>query len=177
MVSTQNIIQDKDSHKEIQMRAPDPQDGAEVYRLIERCPPLDCNSIYCNLLQTSHHSATSVTAWLGDYLVGFVSAYLVPERSDTLFIWQVAVDPKARGQRLGKAMINHLLSREACAHITAIETTITESNTASWSMFKRLAESLGSDTKVSTMFDKNIHFQGSHDTEYLVHIPLRKPSH
>jgi L-2,4-diaminobutyric acid acetyltransferase len=160
------------------LRPPNPNDGASVFRLIGRCPPLDTNSMYCNLLQCTHFAGTSVAAVqtvnTNEELVGFISAYQIPEREDTLFIWQVAVDERARGIGLAGNMLKHILDRPQCDRITYLETTITESNKASWSLFRSLAKKLQTTLDRSVMFDRNKHLAGEHDTEYLARIgPLK----
>ena len=141
-----------------------------VNRLIAASPPLDTNSIYCNLLQCTYFSSTSIIAKNGDKCLGFVSAYLVPERSDTLFIWQIAVSEAARGQGLGKKMLRSLLSSKACQSVHFIETTITKSNRASWGLFKSLAGDLNADFEESLLFDRVEHFEKLHDSENLLRI-------
>ena len=156
------------------LRPPTPNDGAPVFRLIGRCPPLDINSMYCNLLQCTHFAGTSVvavqTANTNDELVGIISAYLIPEHEDTLFIWQVAVDECARGIGLAGNMLEHILDRPQCSQITYLETTITESNKASWALFESLANKLGASLEKSVMFDCAKHLAGEHDTEFLARI-------
>jgi len=159
----------------IELQIPTAEDGMSVYELVQNCPPLDTNSAYCNLLQCSHFADTSVAAVLyGDdgqgQLVGFISGYILPGKPDTLFIWQVAVSDKARGQGLASKMIQHILQRPNCAQISFIETTITESNGASWALFERAAQSLNTELNRSVMFEKQTHFKGEHDTEMLVRI-------
>lgn len=152
------------------MRPPTATDGAAVNALIERCPPLDTNSAYCNLLQCSHFSGTSVIAESNGTPVGFISAYLIPERSDTLFIWQVAICESARAQGLASRMLASLLTRGNLSQVEYIETTITEQNAASWSLFKRFAKTNNCHLVTETLFDKTIHFGGQHDSEILVKI-------
>jgi L-2,4-diaminobutyric acid acetyltransferase len=156
------------------LRPPDAKDGEAVHRLIATCPPLDPNSIYCNLLQCSHFADTSVAAELEGELLGFISGYLIPERTDTLFIWQVAVSEKARGQGLAGKMLQHIINRPRRESVRYIETTITESNTASWSLFEHLAKKLSTRLDRSAMFDRKLHFADKHDSEILVRIgPLK----
>ena len=156
------------------LRPPTPNDGASAFRLIGRCPPLDTNSMYCNLLQCTHFAGTSVTAVrtvnTNEELVGFISAYLIPDREDTLFIWQVAVDERARGTGLAGSMLKHILDRSQCSQISHLETTITESNKASWALFESLANKLQTTLHKSVMFDRDLHLAGEHDTEFLVRI-------
>jgi L-2,4-diaminobutyric acid acetyltransferase len=154
----------------ISLRVPTLEDGMSVFRLIHRCPPLDTNSSYCNLLQCGHFSATSVAASSADELVGFISGYIVPERQDTLFIWQVAVDESARGCGLASKMLLHILNRPSCHGIRYLETTITQDNQPSWGLFTRLAKRLDVELRSSPWLDKQVHFDGQHDSESLVRI-------
>jgi len=162
------------SQSQAVLRPPTPNDGASVFRLIGRCPPLDTNSIYCNLLQCTHFAGTSVTALqtfdTHEEMVGFISAYLEPEREDTLFVWQVAVDERARGTGLAGSMLKHILDRPQCRHVRYLETTITESNHASWGVFNSLAKKLDTMLDKSVMFDRDKHLAGEHDTEFLARI-------
>lgn len=152
------------------MKQPSLDDGMEVFRLIENCPPLDTNSSYCNLLQCTHFASTSVAAQMNGEIVGFISSYVLPEQPDTLFIWQVAVAEQARGIGLASQMLTEILSRPHCENISYIETTITLDNRASWALFKRLAHTISADFQSSGWMDKEAHFAGQHDSESLVRI-------
>ena len=155
---------------QITLRAPQPQDGAALHKLVAECPPLDENSLYCNLLQTTHFGDTCVAAEQAGQLVGFISAYLIPGRPDTLFVWQVAVGARARGQGLATRMLDDLLSRPACGDITHLETTVTASNDASWALFEGFARQHGAILRRSTLFDQNTDFDGAHESEILARI-------
>ena len=156
--------------KAIVLRYPSAEDGAQLFQLIEQCPPLDMNSMYCNLLQCSHFAGTSIAAEQEGCLVGFVSGYIKPSDPSTLFIWQVAVGEKARGQGLARKMVMALLQRPECIAVNKIETTITPDNEASWGLFTSIAKNRQAELKKSVMFDQHKHFAGVHQTEYLVQI-------
>jgi len=141
-----------------------------VFHLIGSCPPLDTNSSYCNLLQCSHFASTSVATERDGELVGFISAYAIPERPDTLFVWQIAVSGQARGVGLASRMLNHILSRPKCEQFRYLETTITEDNQASWALFKSFAKAQEADFQSTAWMDKDLHFAGQHDSEVLVCI-------
>ena len=158
------------SSQSIDLRVPALSDGMPIFRLIQRCPPLDTNSSYCNFLQSGHFFNTSVAADLDGKLVGFISGYRLPERSDTLFIWQVAVDEAARGLGLASKMLTHILDRPSCRGISHLETTITQENEPSWRLFKGLARNMNASLQSSVWLDKKIHFDGQHDSELLVRI-------
>ena len=155
------------------LREPGPDDGPAVFDLVARCPPLDPNSRYCNLLQCSHFAATSIIAPAdvgGHAALGFVSGYRIPARPDTLFIWQVAVDAAARGLGLGSRLLEGLLARPALADIRFLETTITPDNRASWALFERLAERLAAVVATGPLFESQRHFAGRHPDEIQLRI-------
>ena len=154
----------------LELRPPRPEDGMSVFQLVAQCPPLDPNSIYCNLLQCSHFADTSVAAVCQGELVGFVSGYLVPDRPDTLFVWQVAVGAMARGQGLATQMLRNILKRPQCNQVSYVETTITSSNRASWALFEGLAKKFNTELASSLLFDRGKHFDGGHDSEMLVRV-------
>ncbi|MCO5785000.1 diaminobutyrate acetyltransferase [Pseudomonas sp. G11-1] len=150
------------------LRRPVATDGHALNQLIERCPPLDTNSVYCNLLQCSHFSATSIAADnLQGELVGFISGYRPPERPDTLFVWQVAVDSSMRGQGLGIAMLMGLLERTAAEGVRWLETTISPGNSASEALFAKAFRQLDVTASTEVLFSRANHFNGQHDDEVL----------
>lgn len=161
------------------LRPPRAADGGAVHDLIARCPPLDTNSLYCNLLQCTHFAETCVVAEAGSRIVGFVSGYRIPRQTanrstddaaETLFIWQVAVDSTARGQGLGKRMLTYLLERRDLAGSAELHTTITPSNRASWALFESFARDRGATLDRQVLFDRDAHLDGSHESEMLVRI-------
>lgn len=155
---------------ELLLRRPTALDGAAVHRLIENCPPLDRNSLYCNLLQCSHFAASSALAELDGDVVGFVSGHLLPDNPETLFVWQVAVAASMRGRRLGRDLILNILARPEQAGVRWIETTVTDDNAASWAMFRSLAASLETSFERSVLFDRDLHLAGQSPTENLMRI-------
>lgn len=154
----------------LSLRAPTREDGAAVHRLIEACPPLDTNSMYCNLLQCDHFADTCVLAERYGEPVGWISAYRPPAEPHTLFVWQVAVAEAARGLGLGRRMLTHLLARPAAEGVSHLKTTITADNPASWGLFRRFAEGLGAPLGHAPHFRREAHFGGAHATEHMVTI-------
>lgn len=152
----------------LSLRIPRSSDGAALHRLVENCPPLDPNSLYCNLLQCTHFADTAVAAECGSELVGFISGFIPPAKPDTLFVWQVAVDASMRGQGLGGKMLNELVERTGA---TYMETTVTPDNAASWGMFRSFARSRDADCKdCGPLFERDQHFGGQHDSEHLARL-------
>ncbi|MEE4146639.1 MAG: diaminobutyrate acetyltransferase [Halieaceae bacterium] len=154
----------------ILLRKPRSRDGSALHELVRSCPPLDENSVYCNLLQCTHFAEASVVGEIDGQLVCAISAYLVPGREDTLFIWQVAVTGSARGRGVAGRMLNHILARPACAGVRYLETTVTDSNQASWALFESFARRSEAALHRSPLFERRQHFAGEHETEVLARI-------
>ncbi|HAS6951981.1 TPA: diaminobutyrate acetyltransferase [Vibrio parahaemolyticus] len=163
----------EDPSKKWIFREPKISDGDGIYSLIADCPPLDMNSSYCNFLQSTHFSKTSILVEHKGDIAGFISGYQKPDEQDVLFIWQVAVSPRFRGNGLAFRMLKELLEREVLSEVKSVETTITEDNQASWALFKKLDAMNGNHGQVSTFLDEKAHFKGKHDTEFLYRIPLK----
>jgi len=154
----------------ILLREPIAEDGVQVAELIAACPPLDENSIYCNLLQCTDFSETCIVAELDGEIVGWISGYRPPTERSTLFIWQVAVHAKARGRGLARRMLERLIQRPACEGVSYLKTTITPDNDGSHALFRSFAKRCGAPIRESTGFEEKAHFQGLHDSERLITI-------
>lgn len=145
-------------------------DGAAIHRLVRACPPLDLNSPYAYLLLCAHHAATCVVAGQAAEPFAFVSAYRPPAQADTVFIWQIAVAPEARGRGLALQMLEHLLTRPALAGCRRLETTVTPSNAASRRVFETLATRLNARCAERSFFSREDFQDPHHEPEMLISI-------
>jgi L-2,4-diaminobutyric acid acetyltransferase len=153
----------------VTLRRPTDSDGYNLHQLVANCPPLDSNSVYCNLLQCSDFADTAIAAEDAQgRMVGFISGYCPPARPDTLFVWQVAVDPALRGQGLALRMLLALVARVAAERgVRYLETTISPDNGASQALFRRAFARLGADSTTRILFSREQHFAGRHEDEVL----------
>lgn len=152
------------------LRQPDAKDGPAIEALIKACPPLDQNSLYSTLLLCTDFAETCVLAERNGEILGWVSGYIPPREPETFFVWQVAVHELARGQALGRRMIEHLLGRPAAVGAAQLRTTITPDNAASWALFRSVARHLDTQIKNEAWFLQDTHFGGAHATEHMVTI-------
>jgi L-2,4-diaminobutyric acid acetyltransferase len=163
-------METKSQAASVSLRKPEATDGPALHALVQACPPLDENSVYCNLLQCTHFADTSVVGELDGEVVCAISGYLVPGREDVLFIWQVAVAESARGQGVAGKMLQHILDRPHCANVRYMETTVTGSNQGSWALFEGFARRADAQLQRSPLFKQDEHFAGKHETEILARI-------
>jgi diaminobutyrate acetyltransferase len=160
-------------------RNPVGEDGRAVFELIASCPPLDPNSLYCNLLQCTHFAGTCIVAERDGLINGWISGYRPPDEPEAMFVWQVAVHERARGCGLAVSMLDALFRLPAVADATRLLTTVTPSNQPSRRMFDRFAQRHGAELTTAPWFDKDQHFGGSHESEELISIaplPPRTPN-
>lgn len=153
-----------------ELRRPTPNDGAQIHSLIAICKPLDLNSTYAYLLLCHHYADTCVVARSEGRVTGFISGYIPPRTPNTLFVWQVAVRPEARGTRLGVRMLTHLLMRDTLSDARFLETTVSPSNLASRRMFQRFAEKIAAPIEERTLFDRTAFGGEDHEEEVLLKI-------
>jgi diaminobutyrate acetyltransferase len=154
----------------VTFRRPADNHAVDVWDLIALCPPLDRNSLYCELLLCTDFADTCVLAERAGVVVGWLSAYRRPSDPSTLFVWQIAVHPDVRSAGLGKQLIVSALNRPACEGVTHIKATVTLGNRASRLLFAAVARELGAPIRQALQFDREVHFKGRHDSEYVIAI-------
>ncbi|CAM4346280.1 diaminobutyrate acetyltransferase [Paenibacillus tarimensis] len=159
----------------VKIRRSTKKDGAAVYQLIKRAGTLDLNSAYCYLLLCDMFKDTCAVAEADNRLLGFVSAFRRPDQPNTLFIWQIAVDPDSRGLGLGKRLLKEVTARGG-EEIRYVEATVSPSNQASNRLFRTFAEAMetkldvAADGYPSTLFPPGM----THEDEPLLRVgPFR----
>lgn len=154
-------------------RPPLKEDGAAILKLVHDLGVLDVNSAYAYMLIGEHHSRTSVVAEVDGVLAGFITAYILPERPDIVFVWQVGVAESGRGKGLATRMLLEILERPACSDVHYLDTTIGPSNEPSQKLFRGLARHLDTDIDESELFSSEMFgdFDGEpHEPEILFRI-------
>jgi L-2,4-diaminobutyric acid acetyltransferase len=148
---------------------PDVPDGAALWRIARDSRGLDLNSSYAYLLWCRDFAATSVIARHRGDVVGFVTGYRRPASTDTLVVWQVAVDGEQRGRGLAGRLLDDLLDRLVPQGVRFLETTVTEDNTASNRLFQSLAARRRAGIDRTELFG-SADFPDQHDAEFRYRI-------
>jgi L-2,4-diaminobutyric acid acetyltransferase len=157
------------------LRAPSLADGKHMWNLAQNNEPLEVNSPYSYTLLARFFTGTCVVAERNAEPVGFVSAFVCPADTTTLFVWQIAVSPAERGRGLGRELLYHLLARPVCDRIRFLEATAAPSNTASYSLFCSVARDLGVPFAVNIGWTPKLFPEGTHERENLICIgPLSR---
>lgn len=140
---------------DILIRAPKITDGVQMWRVARDTGVLDLNSSYAYALFARDFAATCRVAVWDGVVVGFVTGYRRPADPDCLFVWQIGVDARCRGMGVAARLLDDLIrSGPVDAPIRAVQTTITDDNTASQSLFRSFARRWGSaPVTVHSLFD------------------------
>ncbi|NYT02488.1 MAG: diaminobutyrate acetyltransferase [Methanosarcinales archaeon] len=155
---------------EISFDRPAIDDGMDIWRLIGDSKTLDQNSPYNYLLLCKHFPETCVVARQGKQLRGFMSAYIHPQKPETVFIWQVAVHQDCRKSGVARSMLQILLNREACRNVRFLETTVSPSNKPSRSLFYSLARDLQTTVREELFMSREDFGQTDHEDEVLLQV-------
>lgn len=156
-----------DEPDQFSFRSPTLSDAGRIRQLVADSGVLDENSEYCYLLLCRDFGETSLVAYQGDVLVGFVTAYRPPGRRDCLFVWQVGVHVQARGQGLASRLLERLVCQPGCRGIRSLEATVTPSNTASRRLFESFASRHQIPCLVQPGFPAKLFASAGHEDEDL----------
>jgi L-2,4-diaminobutyric acid acetyltransferase len=160
---------ERPAQSQIHIESPAAGDGPELWRLARACGELDLNSPYAYLLWCRDFGSTSVVARAGGETVGFITGYRRPDSGETLFVWQVAVDPAYRGQRIGIRMLDGIADAMKRLDCQYMEATVTPDNVASARMFASFARAHGAPLVQSAGFEST-QFPENHQPEDLIRI-------
>ncbi|MFZ4453387.1 diaminobutyrate acetyltransferase [Salibacterium aidingense] len=148
---------------------PQVEDGADMWELVKNST-LDLNSSYKYIMMCEFFAETCVVAKEKGELVGFVTGFIPPEKQDTVFVWQVGVDPSQRGKGLASRLINQLIERVAEKDVKYLEATVTPSNEASQALFKKAARTYDTNCEVSECFAEDLFPGDEHEAELTFRI-------
>ncbi|WP_018923355.1 diaminobutyrate acetyltransferase [Salsuginibacillus kocurii] len=153
---------------------PTVEDGAQMWELV-KSGGLDLNSSYKYIMMCEYFAETCVVAKEEGKVVGFVTAFIPPEKPDTVFVWQIGVDSSQRGKGLASRILDVLLNREACEDVKFLEATVTPSNDPSQNLFRGVAKKHRTKCRVSECFGEELFPGEGHEEELNFRIgPLRR---
>ena len=168
--------QDDTAESQLIFRAPVKEDGPAIWRLVVDSGVLDKNSLYTYLLLCEHFSQTCVLTECDGEIVGFVTGYILPDRDDTVFVWQIAVDANHRGKRLASRLLDKLLERTINQKVRYLETTVSPSNLPSDRLFRKLAQRWNAELILRGGFPESLFPYDAHEAEPLYRIgPITQP--
>lgn len=156
--------------REFSFDMPREEDGQEIWKLVKESQVLDLNSAYSYLMLCKYFPETCVIAKSAGRIVGFVSAFKIPDNPEVLFVWQLAVDADFRRYGLAINMLKHLIARPKCSEIRYLEITVTPSNNAAYALYYKLADELHTVCEESICFPSWLFPGAQHEDEIMLRI-------
>ncbi|MDY7092998.1 MAG: diaminobutyrate acetyltransferase [Acidobacteriota bacterium] len=154
----------------MRFRHPQMEDGSDLWRLVGDAGTLELNSAYTYVLMATHFADTCLLAESDEgEPLGFVVAYRPPTHPEAVFVWQVAVAPEARGQGLGRRLLEELVARTAEDGVRYLEATVTPDNEPSRKLFRSFARELDTECRVEDFMGQEV-FPQDHEAEDLFRI-------
>ncbi|SEN86204.1 diaminobutyrate acetyltransferase [Amphibacillus marinus] len=144
------MIKDK-----IVLSPPNREDGKAMWTIVTNTS-LDDNSAYKYIMMSHYFSDTCVVAKLDGKVVGFITGFIPPKQSDTVFVWQIGVDPNYKGNGIGLSLLNQLVNQVKAQDINYVEATVTPSNQASQALFKKLALQQQTECNIESFFTQDL---------------------
>src|SRR5690606_27510800 len=129
----------------------------------DTCAPLEPNTTYAYVLFCADFASTCVVAHDPEGIVGCIIAYCPPKRPDALFVWQIAVDRRARGTGLASRMLNTLVRQLTNDGLRYLEATVAPSNEASDRLFRRFARDFEVPFERAPYFSEDLFGADSHE--------------
>lgn len=151
----------------LEIRPPEMEEGAAMWRIARDSGTLDLNTSYAYLMMARDFAATTRIAVQDGETVGFALGYQRPAAPETLFIWQIAVDASQRGKKVAGRLLDALLAD--LPQVTTLETTITADNAASQRLFASFAERHGASEEVLPLIEES-HFPDEGHGAELLHL-------
>jgi len=169
-LTEEKTMNDDSASGAVRYQRPDIHHGAAMWELVNESGVLDLNSVYLYLILSAHFSGTCGIAECNNKVVGFVTAYLLPDDPSRLFVWQIGTDASMRGRGIATNLLLDLLNRKSLADINYIEATISPSNIASEKLFTHLAKRLGVNAEFSDYITSDMFPRPGHEDERLLRI-------
>ena len=149
------------SPRAVSLRHLQPEDTPQILSVV-RSVDLDLNSAYAYAMFGEYFSATSLVAVTEDgALAGFVIGFVPPTSPDTVFVWQIGVDPAFRGAGVGSRLLDQLIVE---AQPSAVEATVNPSNVASDRLFRAVARRHRATVRTEELFSASL-FPAGHEAE------------
>ena len=159
---------------QITFEKPALEDGGPMWELVKEST-LDKNSAYKYIMMCEFFANTCVVAKDGETLVGFVTAFIPPEKEDVIFVWQIGVNPNYQGMKIASNLLHELVNRDACRNVRYLEATVTPSNVASQSLFKGFARKQKTNCFITECFTEDLFPTDDHEEELCFRVgPLKK---
>lgn len=144
-------------------------DGEAMWRLARESGVLEENAEYTYHMFSHFFGEACVVAEIDGRAAGFIAGFRPPDRRDSVFVWQIAVDQQFRGRGIAAAMLHGLVERLS-PEVQFLEATVAPSNEASRRTFRKVARDLDALCNETVLFPGDRFGGPCHEDEVLFRI-------
>lgn len=131
------------SDRDLDIRTCTPDDLQRVSRFVATCPPLEAHTGFTYWVTFNFWGETCFLATDGDEVAGYASGVGTGSSPDLIYIWQVGVAERYRGNGLSQLLISKVVETARRKGFRRANVSIAPDNTASLATFRRVATALG----------------------------------
>lgn len=135
--------------RDLDIRTCTPDDLHQVSQFVESCPPLERHTGFTYWVTFNFWGDTCFVAADGDEIVGYASGVGAGRSPELIYIWQVGVAERYRGNGLSQLLISKVVEAARGKGFRRANVSIAPDNEASLTAFRRVAAALGSDLEAS----------------------------
>lgn len=150
-------------------------DGEAMWRLARESGVLEENAEYTYHMFSHFFGEACVVAEIDGRAAGFIAGFRPPDRRDSVFVWQIAVDQQFRGRGIAAAMLHGLVERLS-PEVQFLEATVAPSNEASQRAFRGVARDLNTLCLETVLFPGDRFGGPCHEDEVLFRIGPIEPA-
>lgn len=119
------------------------EDYSSIKSIVDDSGTLDRHTTYTYWVALSQFSSSFLVAEIDETIVGFVFCVVSFGSERTKFVWQIGVDTNFRSRGIANQMLDALITSSKEEGFDALTYTITQDNTASNNLFRKIANENG----------------------------------
>ena len=122
---------------QIKIRTAQQNDFLDVYTFISQCKPLENYSEHFYKIMLRYFGNTCFIAEFKKDIIGFIMCFISQMDAKTMFIWQIGVFSKFRGNEIGKMLLKEAEKTAQVYRCKRIELTVDPENVPSQKFFEK----------------------------------------
>lgn len=114
-------------------------DVDKIRKFVKRSKPLDLHTVFTYWTLFKYFGDTCFVLEKEGRIIGFISSLLSSNQPDTLYLWQIGIDPDYRGNRYAEILLKRVVEAARAKDCKGLQVTIAHENRSSYRLFSRFA--------------------------------------
>jgi len=114
-------------------------DVDEIRKFVKHSKPLDLHTAFTYWTLFKYFGDTCFVLEKKGRIIGFISGLLSSNQPNTLYLWQIGIDPDYRGNRYAEILLKRVVEAARAKDCKGLQITIAPENRSSYRLFSRFA--------------------------------------